>query len=133
MDNPSALAFLVPITVAQTNEVYALPNPNTLAGMTALTLIFQFLGGTGGSSVSAVMQTRLGSSPWLDIARADFTTTPDTKRFNLEGLLSVGLTDYAALGSPGVNDGLLGDDLQLVVTSVGTYSNTQLNVFAQPR
>lgn len=135
MDNPSALTLCaVNITTPLTAQEYSLPNASTLLGMTAVTLEFEFLGGTGGATASATVRTRLGAgAPWRDIARADFTTTPATKHCNLEGLLSKAMTVYAALAAEGVNDGVLGDDLEVVVTSTGTYTNTQLNVFAQPR
>jgi len=105
-----------------------------LDGMTAVTLEAVFGYGSGGTSCSVVVQTSLdGGSNFRDIARFDFTTASATKLANLSGLLSKAVTAYAALGSEGVLDGILGDALRVVVTSVGTYANTTLSVRASVR
>lgn len=105
-----------------------------LDGMGAVTLVAEFLGGTGGTSVSAVVQTTLdGGTKWLDIARFDFTNTAATKWCNLQALAAKAIASYVALASEGVNDALLGDRLRAVITSVGTYTNTTLNLRAAVR
>jgi hypothetical protein len=105
-----------------------------LDGITAVTLEAAFQYGSGGTSCAAVVQTTFdGGTTWRDIARFDFTTATATKHCNLEGLLSKAVTAYAALGSEGVYDGVLGDQLRAVVTSVGTYANTVLSVRASVR
>lgn len=105
-----------------------------LDGMTAVTLVFEFAYGSGGTSVGAVVQTTFdGGTTWVDIARADFLVATRKAICNLEGLLSKAVTSYAVLSAEGVNDGVLGDQLRCVVTSVGTYANTTLAVRASVR
>lgn len=105
-----------------------------LDGMTAVTLEAVFGYGSGGTSAAVTIQTSLdGGTTWRDIARFDFTTASATKVANLSGLLSKAVTAYAALGSEGVLDGILGDALRVVVTSVGTYANTTLSIRASVR
>jgi len=104
-----------------------------LGGMTAVTLEARFGYGSGGTSCSALVQTTLDGSNWIDIASFDFTTASATKHCNLEGLLSKAVTSYAALSANSVYDGVLGDRLRCVVTSVGLFSNTTLSVRASVR
>ncbi len=44
------------------------------------------------------------------------------KQCNLSGLLSKAIADYAPLGANSVNDGILGDQLQATISSVGTFT-----------
>lgn len=104
-----------------------------LGGMTAVSLEAEFLYGSGGTTGIVVVQTRLGAGNWRDIARFDFATTALTKYAELSGLLSKGVTSYAALSAEGVSDGFLGDELRAVLTSTGVYSNTTLSVRASVR
>ena len=122
MDSPgpyvlAALQITGPLTAELMTPV------TDLAGMTALSLEAAWSGGSGGSSVEALVQTSFdGGTTWRDIARFDFTTSADVKQCNLSGLLSKAVADYAPLGSNSVNDGILGDQLQAVITSVGTFT-----------
>jgi len=122
-----------PITVAQADLEFT-PILN-LDGMTAVTLEFEFIYGSGGTTCSAVVSTSLdGGSTWRDIARADFTTASAIKHCNLEGLLSKAMSAYAALASEGVYDGVLGNALKVRQVSTGTYAgNSQMNVRAAVR
>ena len=133
MNNPGvySLALLSP-TVAQTAAVQT-PGAINLDGITAVTLEAAFQYGSGGTSCSAVVQTTFDGTIWRDIARFDFTTASATKHCNLEGLLSKAVTLYAALGAEGVYDGVLGNQLLAVITSVGVYANTVLSVRASVR
>lgn len=98
-----------------------------LDGMVAASIVARFAyGGSGGTSVSALIQTTVDGTVWMDVARLDFTTSSATKFVNLSGLTAKGATAYAALGSEGVNDGLLGDKFRAVLTSVGTYAGGTL-------
>lgn len=100
-----------------------------LDGMSAVTLEAVLAYGSGGTSAVALVQTSLdGGTIWIDIGRFDFTTASVTKHANVSGLVSKSVTSYATLSSEGVYDGVLGDRLRLVVTSVGTYANTTLTV-----
>ena len=122
------------ITAARTAA--ALTAVEDLDGMTAVTLVARFSYGSvaSGGTCAAVVQTSLdGGTYWYDIARFDFTTANAVKKCNLEGLLSVAVGSYSVLASEGVNDGLLGDRLRVVITSVDTYANTTLDVRASVR
>lgn len=132
MDSPGlkTLAAL-PVTAAQ--SAVALTAQGDLAGMTAVTLEASFQYGSGGTSCSVVVQTIFDDTNWRDIARFDFTMATAVKHCNLEGLLSKAVTAYAPLASEGVYDGVLGDQLRAVVTSVGAYVNTVLSVRASVR
>lgn len=107
---------------------------DSLDGMTAVTLEAQFQYGSGGTSASAVVQTTMDNgSNWRDVARFDFTTASATKYANLSGLSAKAVTAYVALGSDSVNDGYLGNQLRVVLTTVGTYANTTLAIRASVR
>lgn len=102
-----------------------------LEGMSAANLLFEMLGGTGGTSIAALVQTSFDDgNTWLDVARADFLTTAGKIRCVVENDAALGMTAYVALAAQGVNNGLLGDRLRAVITSVGTYTNTSLAVRA---
>lgn len=133
MDNPGVYTLAaMDITTALTSS--AQTAIDDLDGMTAVTLDVSFAYGSGGTSCSVTVQTTFdGGTSWRDIARFDFTTSTAIKQCNLEGLLSKDVTAYAALAAEGVNDGVLGDQLRAVVTSVGTYATTTLSVRASVR
>lgn len=100
-----------------------------LDGASAVTVECNFQYGSGGTTAFGVVQTTFdGGATWRDIARCDFTTATRVVHFNLNGQLSKGATAYAALGSEGVIDGVLGNQLRAVITSTGTYANTVLSV-----
>lgn len=114
----------------------SLLTPTTdLDGMTAVTLDVDFEYGSGGSTVSVIVATSFdGGTNWRHIARFDFTTATAKKQCNLEGLLSKGVTAYQDLATEGVNDGILGNMLAAIVTTIGTYANgTTLSVRASVR
>lgn len=133
MDNPGLkVLFAAPIDVPKTGSVVSAIM--SLTGMLAVTLEFNFQYGSGGSTCSAIVATSFdGGTTRRHIARADFTTTSSVKVLNLSGLLSKAVTDYADLAAPGVLDGILGDQLQVILTSTGTYANTNLSVRASVR
>jgi hypothetical protein len=129
MNNPgSHVLFAGAITTALSAQVQTAIED--LEGMLAADIVARFAyGGSGGTSVSALIQTTVDGSIWLDVARLDFTTSSAIKFVNLSGLTAKGATAYAALGSEGVNDGLLGHQFRAVITSVGTYvSGTLLDL-----
>jgi hypothetical protein len=108
--------------------------PADLSGMTAVTLDFDFKYGSGSGTASAIVVTSFdGGTTWRHIARADFATASRVVECNLEGLLSKGITNYADLAAEGVNDGVLGNMLALLLTTTGTYSATTLAVRASVR
>lgn len=98
-----------------------------LDGMTAMTLVAKFTYGSSGTSVAAVVQTSIdGGTTWYDIARFDFTTSSAIKYINLSGLTYKAVGDLAVLNSAGQNDGILGEQIRAVLTSVGTYAGGTL-------
>src|ERR1700680_2533089 len=121
MDNPG------PYTLAALTITTALPaqiqTPITeLEGMLGLTLEAAWSGASGGTSVTADVQTSLdGVTTWRDIARFDFTTAALVSQANLSGLLSKAVTTYAPLNVNSVNEGILGARIQAVIRSVGAF------------
>lgn len=107
---------------------------SNLDGADAVTLIAQFGYGSGGTSCDVLVQTTLdGGTTWLDVAHFSFTTASATKAANLSGLTAKAVGAYVALSGEGVNDGLLGNQIRAVITSIGTYVNTTLSVRASVR
>jgi hypothetical protein len=109
-----------------------------LAGMQSVTLDAKFVyGGSGGGTVTAIVQTRINDTDWRDIARFDFAVTTRSAHctLNAGGGASKAITTYAALSVEGVNDGILGDRLRAVVSSTGTAygANTTLDISAAVR
>jgi hypothetical protein len=107
-----------------------------LQGMSAVTLEASFTG-TGGTTCSAIVSTGFdGGTTRRQIARFDFTVSSGSaivKVANLNGLLSKAVTLYADLGVEGVNDGVLGDFLQVSLITTGTYVGGNLSVRASVR
>lgn len=134
MDSPGLYTLgIVPITGPIAASAGALTPITGLDGMTAVTLEVAFTYTSGGTTCTVLVQTNFDGSAWRDIARFDFTTAAAVKHCNLEGLLSKGVTAYAALAAEGVYDGVLGDSLRAVVSSTGTYVGAQASVRASVR
>jgi hypothetical protein len=136
----SALAFTGSVkTLVSTGITTALSAQAQTAitgqdGVTAATIEANFQYGSGGTSVSVLVQTTLDAgTTWRDVARFDFTTATDVRYATLSGLTPKSNTAYVALAAAGVNDGLLGNQFRAVITSVGTYANTTLSVRASLR
>jgi hypothetical protein len=133
MDNPGVYT-LAAIQLAAAQPQSLLTPATNLAGMTAVTLDVDFVYGSGTGTASAIVATSFdGGTKWRHIARFDFTTSSAGKQCNLEGLLSKGVTVYADLASEGVNDGILGDQLAVLLTTTGTYAATTLAIRASVR
>lgn len=84
--------------------------------------------GTGGTSIDAYIQTSLDNGlSWFDIANFHFLTTPGTK---LSVVVWDPATPFPANTTPGsaaltantVLNGVMGDRIRALVTTVGTYS-----------
>lgn len=133
MQNPGTYPLAVlGITTALTAQVQT--PIDDLDGVTAVTIECAFQYGSGGTSLSALVQTSLDEGiTWRDVARFDFTTVSDVRYSNLSGLTPKVNVAYVALASAGVIDGLLGDQLRAVITSVGTYVNTTVGIHASVR
>jgi len=105
-----------------------------LDGMSAVTLWASFQYGSGGATCSAIVVTSFdGGVSWCQVTRFDFATATAIKTANLNGLQSKAVAAYVDLSAEGVNDGLLGDRLAVLVVSTGTYVNTTLSVRASVR
>lgn len=134
MNNPgNYLLFAGEITTALNGE--AQTAIVDLVGMNAATIFAKLGYGSGGTSISAKVQTSVDNgTTWLDVARFDFTTATASKAANLSGLTAKAVAAYAALSAEGVNDGLLGDRLRALITTVGTYAGgTTLEIRASAR
>ncbi len=133
MNNPGPfdLGSLSGITTPLTAHIITLGTSGTevnqpfrsgLDGILAASLQVDFTYGAGGTNAFVLIQTRLDTSNWLDVARFDFTTASARKVANLSGLISKAVAAYAALSVEGVNDGLLGPDWRAALTTTGTYA-----------
>lgn len=128
MNNPGAYSLAV-LEITTALAAQAQTAIESLEGMLAMNLVCRFTyGGSGGTSVGAVVQTSFdGGTTWFDVARFDFLTASAVKYANLSGLTyKAAATAYSALSAEGQNDGLLGPRVRAVVTSVGTYSSGTL-------
>lgn len=118
--------------VAQT-PVTGLGRPQAIS----LHALFTYVA-SAATSCDAYVQTSLdGGTTWYDIANFHFTTASATKYQNCTGMTavnaSVALVQAAITNDTSIN-GLIGDRLRVVVTSVGTYgSGTTLVVNAYAR
>jgi hypothetical protein len=105
----------------------------SLAGLNALSLQVRLAGGTGGSKINVYVQTSLDQGQsWFDIANIAFANTPGVEVVNLSGLDKLTTPTapvYLQLADNTVLDGPIGDRLQAVVVSTGTYTgNTLISV-----
>lgn len=133
MDNPGVFT-LAALGVTAALSAQAQTAIVDLDGMTAVTLEAELLGGSSGTSIALVAQTSFdGGTTWFDVARFDFLTTAAKKWCVIEGSAARAVASYAALAAEGVTNGLLGDRLRGVITSVGTYTNTTVSLRASVR
>lgn len=133
MDNPGVYTLAALQIAAAMPQALLTPTEN-LDGMTAVTLDVDFKYGSGGGTVTVIVATSFdGGASFRHIARFDLATAAVVKQCNLEGVLSKAVTVYADLVAEGVNDGVLGDRLAVLLTSTGTYANTLLSVRASVR
>lgn len=126
---------LAALTLGQPMSQSLLTPTINLDGMTAVTLDVDFKYGSGGATAVVIVATSFDDgTTWRHIARFDLGTASAVKQCNLEGLLSKGVTAYADLAAEGVNDGVLGSQLAVIVTTTGIYSGgTTLAVRASVR
>ncbi len=109
-----------------------------LQGMTALSCQVNFAYGSGGTQVNVYIQSSVDQgTTWFDVANFEFTTSSNWEAVNLSGLNSV--TTPTALSNKTLTNnttfnGPLGDRLQAVVVSTGTYGGgTLASVNCAPR
>ena len=128
MDSPGVYVLAaVAVTVPLTSQAFT--PIGDLDGIQSANLLCEMIGGTGGSSIDVLAQTSFdGGTTWLDVAHFSFTSTAGKQYAVLNALASKAITSYAALSGAGVNDGLLGDMMQGLITSVGIYTNTTVSL-----
>jgi hypothetical protein len=136
MPNPYTLLSQT-ITIA-TGPNITTPDVLDLAAQRGVLLVGNFTYGSGGTSVDAYIQTSTdGGNTWYDVACFQFTTASDLVAFNLSARTPVTSQATPASQSMTANtcaDGLLGDRLRVVWSSVGTYSGgTTLQITAVAR
>lgn len=99
-----------------------------LARCQSIAIQCNFTYGSGGTSVDAYIQTSFDSgSTWVDIAEFSVTTSNYRKLYNLSALTPITSVYAATDGSLSANsskDGLIGDQLRVKWTSVGTYAGS---------
>ncbi|TMI98471.1 MAG: hypothetical protein E6G97_25955 [Alphaproteobacteria bacterium] len=129
MDNPGVYT-LAALTITPDMPRSLLKPQEGLAGMKAVTIDVDFKRGTGGTKCIAIIATTFDEgATWRHIARFDFTTANRVAHCTLtKG--SKAVTNYADLAAEGVNDGILGDQLAVLIETDGDYGNTQLAVNA---
>lgn len=104
-----------------------------LVGMSAVTLEAELKGGSGGSAVTALVRSRISTGgTWREIARFDFTTG-DSKSCTIAAGTGADIASLGTLSANAVLQGFLGTDLEVVITSTGTYTDTTLSVRAAVR
>ena len=106
-----------------------------LLGMHGATVQFKFLYGAGGTSVKAYLQTSIdGGVTWFDIAAFAATTAALTRLFSVRSGIAVApniTPGSGVLADNTILDGVLGDRLRILYTSVGVYTGaTSLAVHA---
>lgn len=101
-----------------------------LQGLTGLSCQVRFFYGSGGTKTNVYLQSSIdGGQSFFDLANIAFTTSAGTEIVNLSGLNSVTTptapTNLALSDNTSFN-GPMGDRLQAVVVSTGTYGGSTL-------
>jgi hypothetical protein len=99
-----------------------------LARAKSLAIQYNFTYGSGGTSFTAWVQTSFdGGTTWVDIANCAGTTSSIRRCYNLTSNTAV-TTIYTptdgTLTDNTAKDGLIGDQLRVKFTSVGTYAGS---------
>lgn len=122
------------ISAAQTQKLLLPTTALDLSGMSSVTLTMNFKFGSGSGTVTPVVVTTLdGGTVWYQIARWDLTNSSTLKFCNISAVAQANITAYADLASEGVLNGLLGNQLGLLLTVTGAYQNTTLDIRASVR
>ena len=101
-----------------------------LQGLNAASLQVRFNWGSGGTQTNVFIQSSIDQGQtWFDIANIQFTTSSGTELINLSGLdkLTTPTAPTNLTLTPNtVLDGPIGDRLQAVIVSTGTYGGNTL-------
>lgn len=123
MDNPGDYVLCsraITTAIATAEAQTAIDN---LEGMREVTLEAELLGGAGGSTFTAIVRSRIGSGGTLrEIARFDFTTAAAKSCTLTKGQAAIAA--LAALSANTLLQNFLGTELDCIVSSTGTYTNT---------
>jgi hypothetical protein len=127
-----------PIITAAVSPNVATPQDVIVPGSKGTLLEAEFFGGTGGTNVTAYVQsTTDDGATWFDVACFQFANTPGKKAFDLSNGTPVTTEATLTNGSLSANtcvDGIIGDRLRVLYGSTGTYSgSTQLTITATAR
>lgn len=123
MDNPGDYVLCSRVVATAIATAEAQTAITDLDGMREVTLEAELLGGTGGSTFTAIVRTRIGSGGTLrEIARFDFTTAAAKSCTITKGAASIAA--LAALSANTVLQNFLGTELDCILSSTGTYTNT---------
>lgn len=118
------------IAGASTQSTPAANAPVNLQGLTALSCQVRFNYGAGGTKTNVYIQTSIDQGQsFFDIANIAFTTSGGVETINLSGLNGVTTPTppvNLALADNTTFNGPMGDRLQAVVVSTGTYSGSTL-------
>jgi hypothetical protein len=127
MDNPGSLT-LGDFQVGVAGTQFGAPVTN-LQGLDAASLQVRLSGGAGGSNITVYVQTSIDQGQsWFDVAAFTYTNTPGVQAANVSGLdkASPAAPSSQGLATGTIFDGPLGDRLQAVVVSTGTYTGSTL-------
>ena len=99
-----------------------------LEGMTGVVIEAEFAG-TGGTTVVALIRSRLGTSgTWREVASIDFAAAGSKSCTLIRGAASVAA--FSALSANTVLANFLGSELEAVITTTGTWTSGTLAVRA---
>jgi hypothetical protein len=113
-------------------------SPIKLGDATMLLMMASFENGTGGTTVKAWVQTSVDNGGhWMDVANFAFATSdvPMVLQKITTGaaLTAATVPTDAALADNTVKDGILGDQIRVKVTVVGTYTGAHLDIWAEAK
>lgn len=134
MDNAGTFPIAgLQITAAMPQKILLPPTPRDLSGMSSVTLTMNFKYGSGSGTVTPIIATTLDEGTvWCQIARWDLATSSVLKWCTLTAAPTP-IAAYADLASEGILNGLLGDQLALLLAVTGSYQNTTLDIRASVR
>ncbi len=128
MNNPGAIT-LGDFTVGAPGTQPGTP-VTSLSGLAAASCQVRFAYGSGGTKTNVYIQTSLDQGQsWFDVANIAFTLSSGVELVNVSGLdklTTPTAPSNLALADNTVLDGPLGDRLQAVVVSTGTYGSQTL-------